>query len=79
MSCLSRGFSEKRDVQLLATPSCSFANLLMGNKLGSKLFRGLTGHAFEGLKLCDNIVGPLQATKAGFLKGVLHDHIFSHR
>ena len=32
----------------MATPSCSFTNLLTGNKLGCKIFRGLTGHAFEG-------------------------------
>ena len=32
----------------MATPSCSFANLLTGNKLGCKIFRGVTGHAFEG-------------------------------
>ena len=27
---------------------CSLANLLTGNKLGCKIFRGVTGHAFEG-------------------------------
>ena len=32
----------------MTTLSCSFANLLTGNKLGCKIFRGLTGHAFEG-------------------------------
>ena len=30
---LSGGFSEKRDILLLATPSCSFANSITGNKL----------------------------------------------
>ena len=29
----------------------SFANLLTGNKLRCKIFRGLTGHAFEGYSL----------------------------
>ena len=35
----------------MAIPSCSFANLLTGNKLRCKIFRGLTGHAFEGYSL----------------------------
>ena len=60
----------------MATPSCSFANLLTGNKLGSKRFRDLV--AVMHLKAFSFvvIVSPLQATKVGFLREVLHDHIF---
>ena len=52
--------------KVLATPSCSFANLLAGNKLGCKIFRGLTGHAFTN-------------QKTGFLRGVVRSkcNIFS--
>ena len=54
---LSGGSSEKRDVEVLATLSCSFANLLTGNKLGCKIFRSLTGHAFEGLNSSWSLTG----------------------
>ena len=61
----------------MATPSCSFANLLTGNKLGCKIFRGVTGHAFEGhngLAIVQLVLN--RQPRQAFLRGVLHDHIF---